>query len=137
MERVRRTELAWMAGSAVASGAISWFAAPLPPLLQEIQSPAWTRGIEFVVLLLVFLMLLSIAGVVQAKIGLGIDGVTAQRITAAGEASRNALEDLRSEFQDLQRTVDGLTARIEANVPAGASPSAPSLQSTQSDGPNA
>ncbi len=117
MSRTRRIELVWVALSVAVAGAIAGFAAPFPPLARYIDSSAWTRGVEFVLVIIVLWALLSAVGIIRAKIGIGIDGLTVERLSGATIESRNAIEGMQEELGQLQARTDRLVKTWEAATP--------------------
>jgi hypothetical protein len=114
MNGVGRVELVGIGISTGGSAAIAAIADPLPPLLHVVESRAWTRGIEFVILLLVSWMLLSVVGVIRAKIGLKLDGVTAERLLVDGDSQVDYVTALRHELSAIHIELDRLMVRLEA-----------------------
>lgn len=122
MNQGRRVELAAIAVSTAVVAAIAAIAEPLPPLEHVVESRTWTRGIEFVGLLLVAWMLLSAIGVIQAKIGLKLDGVTAERLLEERDSQADLVRALRRELSAIHTELDRLADRLEAlslELPAG------------------
>ena len=90
------------------------FAAPFPPLARYVESSAWTRGVEFVLILMVLWALMSAVGLIRAKIGIGIDGLNVERLSGAAIESRRDLEGMQQEMGQLQEQTDLLVKQWDA-----------------------
>ena len=112
-DRPSGTELAWMIVSTLVAGAIAAFAEPLPDLAREIESDLWTRGIEFVVLLLLFWTILSGFGVIRAGVEWSRDGFKIQRLAAKTSDDREAVETLKGELPELHAHLRRIAAAAE------------------------
>jgi hypothetical protein len=106
--RARRGEIAAIGLTAIGAGVVAFLLTPLPPLLAALDDEGWTRGIEFVLLNLAAWMILGVLGILPMNIGIGLDGITAERREA---------EDQREEAAaDIDAIMVSLVAKLERMV---------------------
>lgn len=113
MSRRRRIELGLAALGVVIAGAIALLVAPLPPLARATSpSEGWARGIEFGALVFVLWMAFGAVGLMQAKISVGLDGVSAER-SGLDELSEDAARQVRDATRSLAENVQLLAGKVE------------------------
>ena len=65
---------------------------PFPPLFAACESEGWTEAIEFVAINLIAWIALSLLGFLPMKIGIGTDGMVAERRQAEAQRDSAAAE---------------------------------------------
>ncbi len=106
MESQRRTELACASASVVAAAGIALFVEPLPPLLGALDSGFWTRGTEFLGLVLVFWVFLSALGFLRAKFAFGRDGLAVERLLDNNEQRQTELTAWADDLDVMKHSLD-------------------------------
>lgn len=113
----RTWELVSVASVLVLAGVIAILARPLPPLQAAVDNEAWTRGIEFGLLVFAGFVVLASVGVLRSKITVGVGGVSAERnaldsrASAATQLSAEASQHLAERVRDLTTIVELLVER--------------------------
>lgn len=110
----RRTEVVAAATTLGLSAAVVLLLDPAPPLYDVMRSDAWTRVIEFVVIALVMWLALVIMGVIRTRIGIGPNGLTAERLAEIDARSDAAIEEIRAATLRLADNTHLLGRRLQA-----------------------
>src|SRR4051812_21248071 len=117
-----------MVATAVVAAVLALLVAPFPPLAQWVESDGWTRGIEFVIILLAEWALLGAVGIVNAKITLGDRGFATERqgrVDPDQRATASRLQDELTESREDVLRLSRVIAELEARLELGRSERAP------------
>lgn len=113
LERRRLIELGLAVVAVLIAGAVALFVEPLPPLARATSpSEGWARGIEFGVLVFVLWMALGAVGLIQAKISVGLDGVSAEHAQLDALSDR-AAQEIREANRSLAGSLHLLAGQVE------------------------